>query len=92
MSNQQLKFNSVRNGFYRVYYTMGKKLYCFQESFKGHFESFECSQDGEPSHGVTFTDDQLMNIEKPQDSSAISFEFWRFIMKRQEEISDSALA
>jgi hypothetical protein len=36
----------------RVYYKYNKILYCTQEDFKGVFNFYICSTDGEPSHIV----------------------------------------
>jgi hypothetical protein len=47
-----LKFLRNDPGNCRVYYKHNKTLYCTQEDFKGVFNFYICSKDGEPSHIV----------------------------------------
>ncbi len=48
-----MNYHSTENGFCRVYYRgENKRLLCYQESFRGQFELFTCSKDGEPNHGI----------------------------------------
>ncbi|MBK1871590.1 hypothetical protein [Taklimakanibacter albus] len=54
---KQMRFKETDSGNCRVYYTYGRRLYCFQDDRTwgdrpADFRLYECTRDGEPSHTV----------------------------------------
>lgn len=83
-----LKLRNTDNGNCRVYYTSDdKRLYCFQESFRGRFELLVCSRDGEPSHTVCHISVPLDKLPAEECSTSKAFVAW-YVGLQQQAIAD----
>lgn len=67
-----MKFKKVDRGFARVYFTNDRKLYCIQEDFKGLYNFYSCTRDGEPEYTTEIEDETFDLI--PDDKVETKFE------------------
>lgn len=70
-------YHKTDEGNCRVYYTYGRKRYCFQEEAINQFLFYVCSRDGEPSHPIPVDSDVLECLNTPPCINDLERRFWQ---------------